>query len=87
MALSLTSYVAGEPVVSDRTLDVFYPYDGSLSGTVVCASGNDLERAEEELFLAHPDDLVDEVVALLLGIQAGVHPLAPLPAALLVLRR
>ena len=45
MALSLTSYVAGEPVVSDRTLDVFYPYDGSLSGTVVCASGNDLERA------------------------------------------
>lgn len=45
MALNLTSYVAGEPVTSDQTLDVFYPYDGSLSGTVACASPSDLERA------------------------------------------
>ena len=45
MALNLTSYVAGKPVVSDRKLDVFYPYDGSLSGTIACADAKDLEQA------------------------------------------
>ena len=45
MALNLTSYVAGKPVASERKLEVFYPYDGSLSGTVACASAKDLEQA------------------------------------------
>ena len=45
MALNLTSYVAGKPVASKQTLDVFYPYDGSRSGTVTCANTNDLEQA------------------------------------------
>mgnify|MGYP001157526414 FL=1 len=45
MALNLTSYVAGKPVVSDRKLEVFYPYDGSLVGMVACADAKDLEQA------------------------------------------
>ncbi|MGY8689598.1 MAG: aldehyde dehydrogenase family protein, partial [Verrucomicrobiales bacterium] len=40
-----TSYVAGESVDSGRVLDVFYPYNGELSGTVACANAEHLERA------------------------------------------
>lgn len=45
MSLSLTSYVAGNPVRSDESLEVYNPYDGSLSGTVTKATPQDLESA------------------------------------------
>lgn len=41
----LTSYVAGEPVHSDRCLEVRYPYDGTLTGKVTCVGADHLEEA------------------------------------------
>lgn len=43
--LHLCSYVAGSPVSSARKLDVLYPYDGRLSGTVTLAGGKEVEAA------------------------------------------
>ncbi len=43
--LTLFSYVAGEPVRSEKSLEVRYPYTGELVGTVSCADAADLERA------------------------------------------
>ncbi|MGK0187723.1 MAG: putative phosphonoacetaldehyde dehydrogenase [Verrucomicrobiales bacterium] len=45
MPLELPSYIAGQPVKSEQKLNVHYPYDGTLVGTVTCAQAADLERA------------------------------------------
>ena len=45
MSLHLPSYIAGEAVHSDRKLDVFYPWDGSLTGSVAMIGSAGLERA------------------------------------------
>jgi putative phosphonoacetaldehyde dehydrogenase len=43
--LELASLVCGDPVDHRENLDVRYPYDGSLTGTVALATPQDLERA------------------------------------------
>ena len=43
--LSLPAYVAGQPVHGDRTLDVHYPYDGRLVGTVPMLGRQHLDQA------------------------------------------
>jgi phosphonoacetaldehyde dehydrogenase len=43
--LKLSSYICGEPVDSGREVEVFYPYDGTLAGTVSLISPADLDRA------------------------------------------
>lgn len=43
--IRLPCYVAGEPVADRPELEVFYPYDGSLTGTVACATRADVDRA------------------------------------------
>lgn len=43
--MNLTSYVAGKPVASTRTLDIRCPYDGRLAGTVTVASRGDVAAA------------------------------------------
>ena len=43
--MNLPSYIAGEAVHSDQKLEVFYPWDNSLTGTVSKISRADLERA------------------------------------------
>ena len=47
-ALQLKCYVGGEAVVGEGApLEVRYPYDGSLTGTVACAGPADVELAIE----------------------------------------
>ncbi|GAA5494391.1 phosphonoacetaldehyde dehydrogenase [Rubritalea halochordaticola] len=43
--MNLPSYIAGEAVHSDQKLEVFYPWDNSLTGTVSKISRADLEQA------------------------------------------
>ncbi|SHK12588.1 aldehyde dehydrogenase (NAD+) [Rubritalea squalenifaciens DSM 18772] len=43
--MNLPSYIAGEAVHSDQKLEVYYPWDNSLTGTVSKISRADLERA------------------------------------------
>ncbi len=43
--LDLPCYVAGEAVRGEGKLEVTYPWDGSLAGTVAMAERGDLERA------------------------------------------
>jgi len=50
--VSLPSYVCGEPIVARERLEVFYPYDGSLVGTVAKAGPVDLEAAIERALRA-----------------------------------
>lgn len=45
--MNLCSYINGKPVESDMRLEVFYPWDNSLTGTVTLASPQDLETAIE----------------------------------------
>lgn len=51
--LHLNSYVAGKPVHATEKLDVSFPYDGRLSGTVGLAGEADVEEAIETA-LTHP---------------------------------
>ncbi|WP_333864319.1 aldehyde dehydrogenase family protein, partial [Chitinophaga sp.] len=43
--LSLTGYIAGQPVYAAQVLEVRSPYDGRLAGTVALASRRDTEAA------------------------------------------
>lgn len=43
--MRLPSYIAGEPIHSGRELEVCYPWDGSLTGTVAMVGAAELERA------------------------------------------
>jgi aldehyde dehydrogenase (NAD+) len=43
--LDLPCYICGEAVASDRKLEVRYPYDGSLTGTVAMIGHEQLEQA------------------------------------------
>lgn len=43
--MNLTSYLAGQPIRSTRALDVRFPYDGRISGTVTLAGPDDVEAA------------------------------------------
>ena len=43
--LKLFSYICGEAAVTDRDLEVFYPYDDTLTGTVSQIAPPDLQRA------------------------------------------
>jgi aldehyde dehydrogenase (NAD+) len=45
--VSLSSYIAGKPVHSDKLLEVHSPYDGRLVGTVTVANAVDAGRAIE----------------------------------------
>ena len=45
MPLAWSSYIAGEPVQSDDTLEVRYPWDGSLTGTLPKITPEQLEQA------------------------------------------
>ncbi len=45
MNLELPSYIAGEAIRTGDTLDVFYPWDGSRSGSVVKINRKHLEQA------------------------------------------
>ncbi len=46
-AISLSSYVAGSPVKSDKVLEVRSPYDQRLVGTVTMANREDAQKAIE----------------------------------------
>ena len=46
--LDLPGYLAGQPVRTDKTLEVFNPYSGELVGTVSMAGRDHLDRACEE---------------------------------------
>jgi phosphonoacetaldehyde dehydrogenase len=48
IALSLTSYIAGHPVHSDKLLEVRSPYDRRLVGTVTLANATHASKAIEE---------------------------------------
>ena len=41
--LNLPSYICGKPIVTDSKLNVFYPYDNSLVGTVSQISGQHID--------------------------------------------
>lgn len=43
--LALPIYIAGEPIIDRPPIDVRYPYDGTLTGTVAAANRSDLEAA------------------------------------------
>lgn len=45
---SLSGYLAGEPIRTDSTLEVFNPFSGELVGTVSLAGRDHLDRACEE---------------------------------------
>ena len=47
MAINLPSYIAGKAVHSDDKLEVLYPYDNSLTGTVSKINGAQLNEAIE----------------------------------------
>ena len=46
--LDLPGYLAGQPLRTDSTLEVFNPYSGELVGTVATAGRDHLDRACEE---------------------------------------
>ena len=43
--LELSSYICGKAFTTERKLEVFYPYDGSLTGTVTVVGPEQLELA------------------------------------------
>ena len=45
LPLAWPSYIAGEPVQTDDTLEVRYPWDGSLTGTLPKITPEQLEQA------------------------------------------
>ena len=45
LPLAWPSYIAGDPVQTDDTLEVRYPWDGSLTGTLPKINPDQLERA------------------------------------------
>ena len=49
LPLAWPSYIAGEPVQSDETLEVRYPWDGSLTGTLPKITPEQLEQAIAEM--------------------------------------
>lgn len=70
--MNLPSYIAGEAVESDERLEVFYPWDGSLTGTVAkidfaglqraidAARGEELSRYERHAILRKASALMAE---------------------------
>lgn len=55
--LDLPSYVAGTPVTSDDKLEVFYPYDGSLTGKASKIDKQQLDQAIESAIAGHQNSL------------------------------
>ena len=45
LPLAWPSYIAGEPVQTGNTLEVRYPWDGSLTGTLPRITPEQLEQA------------------------------------------
>ena len=45
LPLAWPSYIAGDPVQTDDTLEVRYPWDGSLTGTLPKITPEQLEQA------------------------------------------
>ena len=53
MAIELPSYIAGEAVRTDRWLDVYYPWDHSLTGRVAMIGPQHLNQAIEAALAGH----------------------------------
>ena len=54
MAIELPSYIAGTAVRTNRWLDVYYPWDNSLTGRVAMVGPEHLNQAIEAALAGHP---------------------------------
>jgi len=54
MAIELPSYIAGEAVRTNRWLNVYYPWDNSLTGRVAMVGPEHLNQAIEAALAGHP---------------------------------